>query len=1776
MVRRRERERERHRQRERQINITLQGVEVKSGTPATLTCTVSNLESDVTITWEKDSVVMESGASGVTMTTDIKQSGGSQQSVLVVDAPVTDAVYTCKVVEGSGYMTADVNVYDVTVSDFEVVSGSTISLTCDVTDHSGGMKITWKDSSGTQLGTNTAQPSLVTVVTPSGSGTYTCETESTWKSSSPVCSTTANVYTYRSVLNSDQISTFTKDVAPETTGQVTYTCSVKSKALPNSSSHEEILNLWTYDVSLQHREVIVGSTVTLMVSISGVPSSQPIKVTWTGQSENDVTVANGNGDTVISKLTVGEASAMDVGVTVESVNHPASTVYTGNVKLETFNVSGGNVLVTSGSTATLTCTVDQISSDPVVITWAVGGVQITEGITETEFSEDFKNQSSVLVTGQIEKLTTYECNVKSTLYTESPPQKKLITATPFGITVSNREVPVGTEVILTCSVSGFSGTPTLEWTLGNQKLTSGDTYKITGETQGGAFPNPPFPPPDVSLQHREVIVGSTVTLMVSVSGVPSTQPIKVAWTGQSENDVTVANGNGDTVISKLTVGEASAMDVGVTVESVNHPASTVYTGNVKLETFNVSGGNVLVTSGSTATLTCTVDQISSDPVVITWAVGGVQITEGITETEFSEDFKNQSSVLVTGQIEKLTTYECNVKSTLYTESPPQKKLITATPFGITVSNREVPVGTEVILTCSVSGFSGTPTLEWTLGNQKLTSGDTYKITGETQGGAVHLSYITLTAPNNDMTFTCRVKSAGQTDQTETAAVYSYTVESESYDVPVGEPSTIRCSINHPLKTQLIPKYPANSSKYHPINTLCSTPSKITQGADHTLELTVAKADSDTDINCVVIVTDEPPVEQVVPIKTYTAVAKGASIKGGETATLSCSVTGQDDNLALKWMQGEGVISDGVETVKSEGIVSTLTFQPTFEKTYTCRVEGEDKSYDFEAPLEINDLELAPAEDIRAFNGQEVTLTCNYISSTISEGNFQWLYQDEECTTCTPTNTPKSSTLVVSVSDSTAGSWRCGYTRTSNNKNIRSTTVSIESVAVEGSISDTSLWASSGSTSSTTCTVPDGLTHSTLDSIRPPQPAPNPPLFSDEPPVEQVVPIKTYTAVAKGASIKGGETATLSCSVTGQDDNLALKWMQGEGVISDGVETVKSEGIVSTLTFQPTFEKTYTCRVEGEDKSYDFEAPLEINDLELAPAEDIRAFNGQEVTLTCNYISSTISEGNFQWLYQDEECTTCTPTNTPKSSTLVVSVSDSTAGSWRCGYTRTSNNKNIRSTTVSIESVAVEGSISDTSLWASSGSTSSTTCTVPDGLTHSTLDSIRWKIDGKIVSSDGTGYNSDNGVFEISITNNTNEGTETATSTTTFQHSVSAFGSLSCVASYSSGETVETEGCYVNMQRMQGLSEKIYLAPESTTTTTVTYQAKEEGTLTCTIDQSAAAVVSSTTNSDLGNGKLQLFTVSITPPSSLDARVDDSTTLSSPSLSLTCVVDSLSVSGLVKVVGQSAVETGTVWGAIGEKLALEVMFATSGELGAAATWQRSDGAGGWDDYTSGTSIVSAISDSGTQTASLIIDSLTPEDKQDFRATIDLTSVSITTDSLTVRAVTVACGELSSAFETEDVTFNVDISGEELPAKVVLVHEESGSEVEVDLTGVSFSATTTVSHTLTSVYSTQAGTYYFSVTYSSGLTATSDTKTLSVLKKCKEVSAPVNTELQKVEKSGGYDLVVTCSENPTTPDDADNNYVLLDSDSTTITCDTTTGLYNSDYLSPCLVVVAPTGA
>ena len=67
-----------------------------------------------------------------------------------------------------------------------------------------------------------------------------------------------------------------------------------------------------------------------------------------------------------------------------------------------------------------------------------------------------------------------------------------LTHHPTGITVSNREVPVDTEVILTCSVSGFSGTPKLEWTLGNRKLEDDNDYTITNDTQGGGVVSRPI------------------------------------------------------------------------------------------------------------------------------------------------------------------------------------------------------------------------------------------------------------------------------------------------------------------------------------------------------------------------------------------------------------------------------------------------------------------------------------------------------------------------------------------------------------------------------------------------------------------------------------------------------------------------------------------------------------------------------------------------------------------------------------------------------------------------------------------------------------------------------------------------------------------------------------------------------------------------------------------------------------------------------------------------------------------------------------------------------------------------------------------------------------------------------------------------------------------------------------------------------------------------------------------------------------------------------------
>ena len=46
----------------------------------------------------------------------------------------------------------------------------------------------------------------------------------------------------------------------------------------------------------------------------------------------------------------------------------------------------------------------------------------------------------------------------------------------------------------------------------------------------------------------------------------------------------------------------------------------------------------------------------------------------------------------------------------------------------------------------------------------------------------------------------------------------------------------------------------------------------------------------------------------------------------------------------------------------------------------------------------SDLLLKPEADSRVFEGTELTLTCSYISTIISEGSFFWIFNDKRCDT----------------------------------------------------------------------------------------------------------------------------------------------------------------------------------------------------------------------------------------------------------------------------------------------------------------------------------------------------------------------------------------------------------------------------------------------------------------------------------------------------------------------------------------------------------------------------------------------------------------------------------------------------------------------------------------------------------------------------------------------------------------------------------------------------------
>jgi hypothetical protein len=262
----------------------------------------------------------------------------------------------------------------------------------------------------------------------------------------------------------------------------------------------------------------------------------------------------------------------------------------------------------------------------------------------------------------------------------------------------------------------------------------------------------------------------------------------------------------------------------------------------------------------------------------------------------------------------------------------------------------------------------------------------------------------------------------------------------------------------------------------------------------------------------------------------------------------------------------------------------------------------------------------------------------------------------------------------------------------------------------------------------------------------------------------------------------------------------------------------------------------------------------------------------------------------------------------------------------------------------------------------------------------------------------------------------------------------------------------------------------------------------------------------------------------------------------------------------------------VWTTLGNRAKITAYFTAPVSSTVSVTWeQKSTTDGTWKDIpsTGYSTFLSNMDDKGVMTATIVIDKTKASDITVYRAQVQIAGFKETTSEVKLEAVGAEVSTVNPVFEKESVPFSAKITGPRKPSSVFFVHEESGKEVSVGLSGVSSSSPFQVTHNEQTVYSSSQGNYHFKIAFDTGLEHETSTVQLVVKKKCRPLTEPPNTKLEQadISNSNNYKITVTCSN---------DSYVLMDESLKEVTCDTSTGTYtrtSEPLLTPCLKTIEP---
>ena len=627
------------------------------------------------------------------------------------------------------------------------------------------------------------------------------------------------------------------------------------------------------------------------------------------------------------------------------------------------------------------------------------------------------------------------------------------------------------------------------------------------------------------------------------------------------------------------------------------------------------------------------------------------------------------------------------------------------------------------------------------------------------------------------------------------------------------------------------------------------------------------------------------------------------------------------------------------------------------------------------------------------------------------------------------------------------------------------------------------------------------------------------------PFDLEIPLRTFDIRTEGADVELGQTATLTCSVTGPSGTLTISWIHYGDVVGIPKVTESHKTTVSELVLEEAlYDKTYTCRVTGQN-TYTLEVQLVVNDIFLEPSGRARVFSGTHIHLICAFKTLTISEGSFQWSLDGQSCTSDDCQNTkdsPKSSTLTITVSDNTAGQWKCSFIKTKNRRKISSTPLELVEVRTRGEQTPAAVWGRIGDEATVSCVVPVRLSYSNLTVIEWKVNGHLITE--ATLNAENGASLITFSDKTESATD-LTWTITFTHSTVTQGALQCKVAYTSKKEVTIPSTRVNLITVTSDPDPQIMTPNSGAEVTFITQAEHMPTTSVFISNRAYSVQSSKQETGSVGGIVFTEVILFASNQLFSANGEDELAMQVFPYSYTVNTDSsneISITGNVFLVGQTFVESSPVWGAIGGRAKLTAYLTAMEISSVKVIWQHktSKDSNGWTDISSDVSsatIISKLNDKNVMSTILVINKLRESDITQYRAKVELAlagSQQITkfeeiTTAKTIKAAYCIAQDVEPIFERGDVLLKVTIDGPGDLTSVTLVHKESGRESQVKSPDNQTSNPIEISHQIMNVYSSNEGLYFFKVRFARGLKLQSKPVKLAVKKKCRPFTPPPNT-------------------------------------------------------------------